>query len=48
MEATAPKEHDMRLKVIELGAISLRTKDFSGNFAWDDPFWAFRKVATRF
>ncbi len=38
----------MRLKVVELGAISRRTQDFSGNYAWDDPWFDFRKVRTGF
>jgi len=31
----------MKLTLIRLGPVSVVTKDYSGNFAWDDPVYEF-------
>jgi hypothetical protein len=34
----------MKLKVTELGSATDKTKDLSGNFAWDNFMWDWRRV----
>ena len=38
------KGYIMKCAIVELGAVSRRTRDYSGNFGWDNLTFSFKRV----